>query len=263
MRSCRNSPRLRPAIDLDDPAEHVGRDGCIPKLRRAGAAAAARRAPRRARPRVFSWLIGAAAWTSFWTWRGPGEAVSQARSVAHQVLDRDRPLGGTSRALAVLDPDLHLGEGGNVLGDRIGDQQPPFLDQRHRGDRDDRLGHGIDAEDRVGGHRRPAGPERAERLREADLAVPRDQHRDARRAARRDLALHRAVRRRSPALERPTSSGRAVGRPEGAVDGSCIGTSSRRSKRAHHVRNGARAARLDSSPVRRDKVSHERPRPIC
>ena len=122
---------------------------------------------------------------------GPGESVSQSGGVPHQVLDRDRPLGGDElERLAVFDPDLHLREGGNVFRHGLVDREPPFLDQRHRRDADDRLGHGIDAEDRVLGHRRSAWSEGAEPLGEADLAVPRDQHGDAGSAARGDLALH-------------------------------------------------------------------------
>ena len=82
--------------------------------------------------------------------RRAGEAVGQPRRVAHQVLDRDRPLERRKIELvAVGDADLHVGEGGDVFRDRIGDEKPPLLDQHHRRDRNDRLGHRIDAEDRV------------------------------------------------------------------------------------------------------------------
>ena len=108
--------------------------------------------------------------------RCAGEAVGQARGVAHEVLDGDRPLERRKVELvAVDDADLHVGEGGDVFRDRIGDEQPSLLDQHHRRDRDDRLGHRIDAEDRVVGHRRAAGRS-APTVPIGDLAVARDQH---------------------------------------------------------------------------------------
>ena len=129
--------------------------------------------------------------------RAAGEAVGQPGGVAHQVVDRDRPLGGDELERAVaFDADLHRGEGGQVFGDRVGKQQPSFFDQGHRGDADDRLGHRIDAEDRVVRHRRAAGPQRAEPLGIGDAAVARDQRRDAGGAAGGDFALHRLAEAR-------------------------------------------------------------------
>jgi hypothetical protein len=84
-----------------------------------------------------------------------------------------------------------FGEGGQVFGERVGEQQPPFLDQGHCRDADDRLGHRIDAEDRVGRHWRPARPQRAEALRIGDAAIARDERRNSRGAAGGDLARHR------------------------------------------------------------------------
>ena len=54
----------------------------------------------------------------------------------------------------------------------IPQRESAFLVERHQGDADDRLGHGVDAEDRVVGHR-PAGfPIRhAYRLPVGDLAL--------------------------------------------------------------------------------------------
>ena len=128
--------------------------------------------------------------TSFCTGAAPGETVGQPGRVAHQILDRHRPPGGDEiEPVAVHDADLHVGEGGDEFGDGVGDHQPPLLDQRHRRRGHDRLGHGIDTKDGVERHGRPARAQGADGLREADLAVPRDQHRDAGGATRPDLTF--------------------------------------------------------------------------
>jgi hypothetical protein len=111
--------------------------------------------------------------------------------MAQQILDRDRPLGRDQFELPVLlDADLRIGEFGDVFRDGVGDEQPSVLDQHHERDRDDRLGHRIDAEDCVAGHYRAARPQHAEVAAIADLAAPRDQHRNPRQAAGVDFALH-------------------------------------------------------------------------
>jgi hypothetical protein len=79
------------------------------------------------------------------------------------------------------DADLGVGEGRDVGGDRIFEQELALLRQRHRRDRGDRLRHREDAEDRVRGHwrlRRLVAE--AEGLEIGDLAVPRDEQRRAR-----------------------------------------------------------------------------------
>ena len=89
-----------------------------------------------------------------------------------------------------LDADLLFGEFRDELGHGIDQQQLAVLDQRHNGDRDDRLGHGEDAEDGVVGHWptiRRALP--ADRVEPADLALARDHHGGARQSSLVDLAL--------------------------------------------------------------------------
>ena len=79
--------------------------------------------------------------------------------MAQQILHRDRPFGRDQFELPVLlDADLRIGEFGDVFRDGVSDEQPSVLDQHHERDRDDRLGHRIDAEDRVAAHRRAAWP---------------------------------------------------------------------------------------------------------
>ena len=100
-------------------------------------------------------------------------------------------LGGDQFELAVgFDADFQISQFGNEFGDRIGDEQLAVLEQHHQRDRDDRLGHRIDAEDGVAGQRRTAGPQRAEIAPIADLAAARDQHGDTRHVTGIDLALH-------------------------------------------------------------------------
>jgi len=85
---------------------------------------------------------------------------------------------------------LHLGEGRQVLGDRIGQHDLAFFRQDHRADRGERLGHRVDAEDGVLGHRSAArGISRAERLEVCDAALARDDRHRAGKLLRLDLGL--------------------------------------------------------------------------
>ncbi len=145
-----------------------------------------------------------------------GKAISQPRRVAHEILDRDRPLERREvKLVAVNDAHFHLGEGGDVFRDGIGDQEPPLLDQHHRRDRNDRLGHRIDAEDRVVAHRRPAGAHRADRLAVSHLAVSGDQHRDARSLLLLDLTSHDCCEPLEPLRNKAQRFGRSVREGEG------------------------------------------------
>ena len=54
----------------------------------------------------------------------------------------------------LLDADLHVGEGGNVFRDGIVELDLALLDQLHRHDGGDRLGHREQAEDGLVGDRR-------------------------------------------------------------------------------------------------------------
>ena len=183
---------------------------------------------------------GAAAWTSFCTRRGAGEAVGEAGGVAHQVLDGDRPLErGRDRACrrSRRRPSSRRRRGCIWRADRKSAAALPRPASSPRPRRS------AWSWNRCGRSRRRASAARRacsapSVCAKATLPCRATSIDDARRAARRDLALHRRGRAvAAPARERPISSGRAVGRPEGAVEGACIGTSSRRSKRAHHVRN--------------------------
>jgi hypothetical protein len=81
-----------------------------------------------------------------------GVVVGQARGVAQQVLHRHLALRGHKLELAVvLDADLGLGKLRNELGDGVSEQEVTVLQQHHDANRDDRLGHGEDAEDGVHG----------------------------------------------------------------------------------------------------------------
>ena len=78
-------------------------------------------------------------------------AINQPRSVGQHVTHRHwtaqrrqlRHIGVTA------DQHLGLGEGRNVFGDRVIETKTPSFPEHHRGDIGHRLGHGIDAEDRV------------------------------------------------------------------------------------------------------------------
>ena len=73
-------------------------------------------------------------------------AVGEAGGVAQQVLHRH---GAIRRDLAATDGDALVLERGKMLGHRIAELDVAILDQQHGGDGDQRLGHGVDAEDRV------------------------------------------------------------------------------------------------------------------
>ena len=91
--------------------------------------------------------------------------------MAEQVLDRDRLRGGD----AGIDADRHVGKGRQMLGDRVGEEQAAFFVEDHRGHADDRLGHGINAEDRIGAHGRAGGlVAEAEAFEIGDLAMAGD-----------------------------------------------------------------------------------------
>ena len=159
MRSVRNALRRFAGDDLDDAAEDVGGAAVIPL----GARLAQQRQARdqrgvfgiadlaAAQPRLLIQLLHQAV---------AGMIVGDARGVPQQVLDRDRPRQRHQIELAVvLDADLLVGKFRNEFGDGIVEQEMAFLEQHHDADRDDRLGHGEDAEDgcRAPSARQPAG----------------------------------------------------------------------------------------------------------
>ena len=79
------------------------------------------------------------------------EAVGQAGGVAQEVDDQHRPVGRLRleglHVAAVVDPEVL--PFGNVPGHRIVESGQALLDQHHEGDRGDRLGHRVDAEEVV------------------------------------------------------------------------------------------------------------------
>ena len=139
--------------DLDDAAEHVGRDAVVPlaagleeqrqsrpRLAAGREVHARRRAPLEA-GRAVEGVDGV----------GVVEAVGQPGGVGEQVPHPDR-LGRRHghdlghRAAAV---DAHVGELGQEAGDRVLELEVPLLPQHHRRDRGDRLRHRVDAPQRV------------------------------------------------------------------------------------------------------------------
>ena len=82
------------------------------------------------------------------------ETVGQPRLVREQVADRhraiDRP-GEEVRVVPALE-DPKIAPLGDELLDRVVQLEVPLLVELHQGDRGDRFGHRVDAEDRVGPH---------------------------------------------------------------------------------------------------------------
>jgi hypothetical protein len=105
-----------------------------------------------------------------------GVFVSDAGGVAEQILDGDRPLHRYKiEAAVVFDADFLVGKFRDEFGDGIIEQEVTFLEQHHDADRNDRLGHGKDAEDRVPRHRGAcARVLLAKRVEPADLAASGD-----------------------------------------------------------------------------------------
>ena len=86
-------------------------------------------------------------------------------------------LRGRAIRAGLLDGDLHVLECRDQRGKRRFQRQFPLLHQHHRGDRGDRLGHRIDAEERVLRHRGPrCRVLHAETLEIGNLAVAGDDH---------------------------------------------------------------------------------------
>ena len=183
-----------PGNDLDDAAEHVGGMAVAPQ--RAGL-------PRQRQPRdpLGKHLVVERLFEQIGLRIGLLDqlaadiAVGDARGVPQQIGDRHRP----ARRLALecrlavafaLDADLHIGEGRNVGRHRIGEREAALLDQHHRRDAGDRLGHRIQREHGVGRHRRAGGD-----VAHADAflidrpAVLQDQHHRAGNLALRDLVV--------------------------------------------------------------------------
>jgi hypothetical protein len=124
-------------------------------------------------------------------------AVNQAGGVAQQVLDDHRPMLRLQRLdrLAVervefFHRHLQVGELGQILRHRGVEVELAVFDQRHRCDRDDRLGHRRQTKDCVVLHRDLVlAILVSDRLEVGDLVVARDQQHRARQFAAIDKFL--------------------------------------------------------------------------
>ena len=90
------------------------------------------------------------------------------------VIGRKRSNWVSDMRGALQDPQL--AEGGQVFGDGIEQLEAPFLVQGHEGRAHHRLGHRIDAEDRIRGQRGPALTLLPADLLEVDHAAAPRQH---------------------------------------------------------------------------------------
>jgi hypothetical protein len=118
-----------------------------------------------------------------------------------QVADRDRAFRGRGleRGLAglrvfLIDRNLHFGEFGQVFADRVVELKLAFLVEHHHRDARDRLGHRVDAVNRIEPHRL-AGLDvcHAESFLISDLAAPRDQPSGARNLFLRHVPVHHSA----------------------------------------------------------------------
>ena len=98
------------------------------------------------------------------------------------------------RGVRLRDAHLHLREGRQVLRDGIAEDDATFLDEHHGGDRHERLGHRVDAEDRVLPERRAASRiARADRVEIGDFSLAGDQRHRAGQLLLLDLAAQRLL----------------------------------------------------------------------
>ena len=125
---------------------------------------------------------------------GDGAAVAlvdEAGGVAQQIMDVGRPV--RRDPLAAFE-HLHVGKGGDEVGDRLVEMQTA-LRREHQGDeRHHRLRHRVDAKDRIRRHRRAGGAVAvAPHPPHHDLAAALDMQHGARHRAARDLDVEEIV----------------------------------------------------------------------
>ena len=122
---------------------------------------------------------------------GAIETIREARRVAQQILDGDRPLERFERELrlaGLVDADFHVGKRRNVFCDGIVKPELAVLDQHHGDDRRDRLRHRVEAEDRIRRHRQFCRDVAHAKAFEIDrLAVSLDQENRAGNLSARDV----------------------------------------------------------------------------
>ena len=120
----------------------------------------------------------------------------EAGGVAHQLPHRHRR---GLRRHPVRGRHLEAGELGDVPGHRVVEGPFALFPEHHHGDTDDRLGHGGDAEDGVGGDRLLARQIlNAVGVAVHDLAMPGDERRDTGELAVVDERAHRPLERLQP-----------------------------------------------------------------
>jgi hypothetical protein len=133
--------------------------------------------------------------------------------MAQQIVDRDLGAGRLQdhAAARLGDSDLPLGQRWKKHGDRIAQDESALFDYHHDGYRDDRLGHGVDAEDIVPLHGRAARRAAAVGFPMGDLPFAGDQRYCARQLARSNVCAHRLADRFQPFA----GQAHALGRREG------------------------------------------------
>ena len=144
------------------------------------------------------------------------EVVAEARGVGQQVGDIDGPARGLQpfRAVRLADQDLAVAEMGQEARQRVVEAESPLLPQHQEQDRDDRLGHGIDAVDRALGNRQaafrvaPADPPGMEHA-----VAARDAPFDAAEVLGLDMSLHGGRDALRPLLRECALSGRHFSLP--------------------------------------------------
>ena len=181
--------------DLDQITEHIGRDAIIPGLAGLGD----QREGRELLDDLLETGVGGAEVDAV---LGAiervdrvalHEAVGQARGVGQQVAEVDLALGRRriDLAAAAAGIDARVGEGGDELRDRVVELKAALFVEHHDRRRGERLGHGIDPEDRVGPHRLVAlDVGLAAGLGEGELALAHDHGHHAGQAAAVDPAVH-------------------------------------------------------------------------
>ncbi len=178
------------AQDLDEVAENIGRDRIIPVL------------ARREIERQFGQNVDPFAERSVEALelplpiggihrRAPLKAIGEARHVREKIPHRHRPR--RSRGFEASETPAYeyaeIGECGNVFRHRIVELEASLLEERHESDAHNRLGHGVNADERLGRKRPPALAILEALCREmGDAAAARDRKQHARKRSAFDVA---------------------------------------------------------------------------
>ena len=148
-----------------------------------------------------------------------GRVIAEARGMAQQIEDGNRVLrrhqagaGLAGGRIGLGHGDLHLGEFGEICGDRVAQVEFALFIELHCRHSDDRLGHRREAEDGVLGHRLGRRLVHQPEIFEiGELAPPRDQHHGTGQPVLADALLDQCLEAVEPLLGQADTLRRCCG----------------------------------------------------